>query len=291
VTIALISTRKDLQAALGNRRPGLVPTMGALHAGHTSLISRSANENSLTVVSVFVNPTQFNDAHDLQRYPRDLTADVAMAESAGAAVVFAPAVEEIYPLGFDTSIEVEALSALWEGAHRPGHFRGVATVVAILLNLVRPARSYFGEKDFQQLQIIRRMHADLALPGEIIAGPTARDDDGLALSSRNARLSAADRERARAIPRALERMVEVAQQGTVNIQVLELIGRAYLEEAGLKVDYVAVLDEDTLRPLNLLQPGARVLVAAEVGGVRLIDNAKLPVRTNHEEQPIAASAR
>jgi pantoate--beta-alanine ligase len=273
--------RDELRAMLGERRPGLVPTMGALHAGHLALIERSAAENPLTVVSVFVNPAQFHDPRDLERYPRDFEHDAALIAAAGADLIFAPPVAEIYPPGFDTSVLVGDLTGRWEGAHRPGHFRGVATVVTILLNLTRPARSYFGEKDFQQLQVIRRMHADLALPGEIVGCPTVRDADGLALSSRNARLSPDARLAARAIPRAIAAVISAAAAGETRVNRLESIGRDELQAPGIDVDYLAIVDGETLAPIARLKPESRLLVAAEVGGVRLIDNAA--VETGLEE--------
>jgi pantoate--beta-alanine ligase len=273
--------RDELRAMLGERRPGLVPTMGALHAGHLALIERSAAENPLTVVSVFVNPAQFHDPRDLERYPRDFEHDAALIAAAGADLIFAPPVAEIYPPGSDTSVLVGDLTGRWEGAHRPGHFRGVATVVTILLNLTRPARSYFGEKDFQQLQVIRRMHADLALPGEIVGCPTVRDADGLALSSRNARLSPEARLAARAIPRAIAAVISAAAAGETRVNRLESIGRDELQAPGIDVDYLAIVDGETLAPIARLKPESRLLVAAEVGGVRLIDNAA--VETGLEE--------
>ena len=272
MTVEIVTTREALRESLGAARPGLVPTMGALHAGHFSLIARSARENPLTVVSVFVNPTQFSDRDDLRRYPRDLQRDAATAADAGANIVFAPDVHEMYPPGFDTTVEVGALAARWEGASRPGHFRGVATVVTILLNVVQPARAYFGEKDFQQLQIVRRFHRDLALPGEIMGGPTIRDGDGLALSSRNAQLSATDRARASAIPRAIKALQTAAKQGVSNVQDLRAVALAELAVPDLVVDYVALVDGATLEPLAALRPGARILIAAAVGETRLIDN-------------------
>jgi pantoate--beta-alanine ligase len=273
--------RDELRAMLGERRPGLVPTMGALHAGHLALIERSAAENPLTVVSVFVNPAQFHDPRDLERYPRDFEHDAALIAAAGADLIFAPPVAEIYPPGSDTSVLVGDLTGRWEGAHRPGHFRGVATVVTILLNLTRPAQSYFGEKDFQQLQVIRRMHADLALPGEIVGCPTVRDADGLALSSRNARLSPEARLAARAIPRAIAAVISAAAAGETRVNRLESIGRDELQAPGIDVDYLAIVDGETLAPIARLKPESRLLVAAEVGGVRLIDNAA--VETGLEE--------
>ena len=229
---------------------GLVPTMGALHPGHESLISRARRECDTVVVSVFVNPSQFDDPGDLAAYPRDEAGDLALAESAGADVVFAPAVEELYPPGYQTWVDVEELSRGLEGEHRPGHFRGVATVCLKLFNIVRPRSAYFGQKDAQQLAVLRRMARDLHLDVAIISVETVRDADGLALSSRNARLSPDERAQALALPRALAtRDVEAA--------------RAAL--AGLDVDYVEVADFDP-----------PVLAAAiRVGNTRLIDNVVL----------------
>jgi pantoate--beta-alanine ligase len=273
--LRIARTRDELRETLGSARPGLVPTMGALHAGHLALIARSAQENPLTAVSVFVNPTQFGNQEDLARYPRDPERDAALAADAGAAVIFAPAVEAIYPPGFATSVTVDGIAERWEGATRPGHFRGVATVVTILMNLVQPARTYFGEKDYQQLQVIRRLHRDLALPGQIVAVPTVRDRDGLALSSRNARLSPADRGRARAIPAAIAAVVSAAAAGEAETTRLEATGRAVIAAAGIDIDYLAIVDGRTLAPLARLEPEARLLVAVEIGGTRLIDNTAI----------------
>lgn len=274
---AALTTRAELHAALVGLRPGFVPTMGALHQGHFALIARSAGENVQTVVSIFVNPTQFGSQSDLECYPRNLEHDSAMAVQAGATHIFAPTVETIYPPGFDTWAEVGELASRWEGLSRPGHFRGVATVVSILFNLVHPARAYFGEKDYQQLQIIRRLHEDLALPGQIVPCPTIRDHDGLALSSRNARLSAPDRARAAAIPRAINTVQEAAAHGQRDARALEALGRSLLESEGLTVDYLAIVDNTGLKPIATLDREARLLVAVEVGGVRLIDNASIGV--------------
>ena len=271
----VVRTREELRAALGDAHPGLVPTMGALHAGHESLISRSASENALTVVSVFVNPIQFSNQDDLARYPRNLAQDVARAHGVGADLIFAPDRETIYAPGFATVVDVGALAERWEGASRPGHFRGVATVVTILLNLVQPARSYFGEKDYQQLQVIRRLHHDLALPGFIVGCPTVRDDDGLALSSRNVQLSGEGRLRALALPRAIETVVEAAAGGETDARLLEATARSVLDVPGVTVDYLALVDGSSLEPLPRLRAGARLLIAADVGGTRLIDNAAI----------------
>ena len=234
---------------------GLVPTMGALHAGHEALIARARADCDTVVVSLFVNPSQFNDAADLAAYPRDESRDLALAEAAGADVVFAPSVEEMYPPGFQTWVEVETLSRGLEGAHRPGHFRGVATVCLKLFNIVRPTYAYFGHKDALQVAVLRRMVRDLDLDVTIVSVPTIRDADGLALSSRNARLSPVEREAALALPRArATRDVDAA--------------RAAL--ADLDVDYVEVADFDP-----------PVLAAAiRVGKTRLIDNVIL----NEEER-------
>lgn len=271
----VVRTREELRAALGDAHPGLVPTMGALHAGHESLISRSASENALTVVSIFVNPTQFSNHDDLARYPRDLAQDVVRAHQVGADLIFTPDVEAIYPPGFDTAVDVGDVSQRWEGASRPGHFRGVATVVTILMNLVQPTRSYFGEKDYQQLQVIRRLHRDLALPGIIVGCPTIRDHDGLALSSRNARLSPEDRFRALALPRAIETVVDAAARRETDARLLEAAALSVLDVPGITVDYLALVDASSLEPLPRLRTGTRLLIAADVGGTRLIDNAAI----------------
>ena len=229
---------------------GLVPTMGALHAGHEALIARAAGECDTVVVSVFVNPAQFGDAADLAAYPRDLDADAAVAEAAGANVLFAPAVDEMYPSGFQTWVDVEELSRRLEGEHRPGHFRGVATICLKLFNIVRPRRAYFGQKDAQQLAVLRRMVRDLEVGVSIVSVPTVRDRDGLALSSRNARLSPDERERALALPRALAtRDVDAA--------------RAALTD--LDVDYLEIAD---------FEPPV-LAAAVRVGNTRLIDNVVL----------------
>ena len=271
----IVTTREGLREVLGDSRPGLVPTMGALHEGHLSLIARSVSENPLTVVSVFVNPTQFTNPEDLARYPRDLTGDVELARQAGADVIFAPEVSSVYPRDFDSTVEVGHLSRRWEGAARPGHLRAVATVVTILLNLAQSARAYFGEKDFQQLQVIRRLHHDLALPGEIIGCPTVRAADGLAILSRNVRLSCEERERALSLPRATAAVTAAAARGETDARRLEAVARSVLDGAGVEVDYLALVDHSSLEPLQTLGHGARLLIAAQTGGVRLIDNAAI----------------
>lgn len=273
----VLTTRAEVRSVVGQLpcRPGLVPTMGALHAGHEALISRSASENSQTVVSIFVNPAQFGNDHDLARYPRDLDEDILRATTAGATHVFAPSVQEIYGEGFDSWVEVPTLAHEWEGASRQGHFRGVCTVVTILLNLVQPRRSYFGEKDFQQLQLIRRMHRDLALPGEIIGCPTVRDFDHLALSSRNQRLTPEGRQKAAAIPRAISAMRAASPGGEVSSHQLIELGRSILHASNVSIDYLAIVDAESLSPQNSLHKDDRVILAVEIDGVRLIDNAAI----------------
>jgi pantoate--beta-alanine ligase len=272
----VIADPESLQRILSNRVVGFVPTMGALHAGHAALIQRSARENECTVISIFVNPTQFDDPADLARYPRDLERDVAYAADAGADLIYAPDVATVYPPGFSTAVEVSGLTERWEGAARPGHFRGVATVVTILLNTVRPRRAYFGEKDYQQLLVVRRLHRDLLLPGEIVGCPTVREADGLALSSRNARLTPQQREQAAAIPQALFAMADAARAGEVSVKRVLHAGQKRLAAApDITVEYLAIVDGDDLTPLERLVPGARAIVAARLGAVRLIDNVPL----------------
>jgi pantoate--beta-alanine ligase len=269
----IVSTPEELRAAIDGEPVGLVPTMGAVHEGHLSLIRQSARDNQVTVVSVFVNPTQFGSATDLAAYPRSLESDAAQAFAAGADIIYAPTAEIVYPPGFSTTVTVAGLTDSWEGSSRPGHFAGVATVVTILLNTVHPARSYFGEKDFQQLAVIRRMHADLRLPGVIVSCPTVRDRDGLALSSRNTRLTPDQRTAASAIPGALHSMRDAADAGETDTGRLVARGRAIIDaQPLLTLDYLAVIDEQTLEPLGVLRPGSRALIAVLAGDTRLIDN-------------------
>lgn len=267
----IVSTPAELQALFSADR-GFVPTMGALHAGHLELIDRAASEHEQAVVSIFVNPTQFTNPDDLHRYPRNLAADSMLAFDAGASIIYAPQPAAIYGPEFATVVDPGPLAEKWEGAFRPGHFRGVATVVTILLNTVHARAAYFGEKDYQQFQIIRRIHRDLVLPGDIIAHPTVRDTDGLALSSRNARLSPDARTRARALPDALRAMQRAAHGWTRNSATLEDLGRQVLAAENIAPEYLAVVDPLTLEPVEQASANDRILLAAEVGGVRLIDN-------------------
>lgn len=272
-TPAVVRTPEELGRRDPARSRGFVPTMGALHAGHQALIARAAAENDEVVVSIFVNPTQFNDPNDLARYPRTPERDLALAAEAGATAVYMPAPETVYPDGHATRVQVRGLTERWEGAFRPGHFDGVTTVVSILLNQVRPDRSYFGEKDFQQLAVVRRMQRDLSLPGEIVGCPIVRDADGLALSSRNARLDPAGRAQALGLSRALAAMAMAVASGVEAVDTVLAAGRGEL--AALHVEYCAIVDPATLEPVADLAQGTRALVAARVGEIRLIDTHDL----------------
>ena len=260
---------------------GLVPTMGALHDGHLSLIRRARAQCDVVVVSLFVNPAQFNERSDLDRYPREERRDAVLAAAAGANVLFAPPVDEIYPSGFATAVEVLGLTDRLEGATRgAAHFRGVTTVVAKLLCMTLPDVAYFGQKDAQQVVVIRRMVADLNLPVRVESCPTVREPDGLAMSSRNALLSSAERSRARALPAALEAARELTGGGERSPEVLLEGARAAMEPFGVKPEYVALVDPETLEPVQELAGAALLALAARVGQVRLIDNAVLqPVAT------------
>ena len=250
--VRTIASARDALGPLRAGTIGLVPTMGALHDGHLALLREAREENDAVVMSLFVNPAQFGDSADLAAYPRDEAADLAQADTAGVDLVFAPSREEMYPPGFQTWVEVEELGSILEGRYRPGHFRGVATVVLKLFTVVRPTRAYFGQKDAQQVEVVRRLIRDLALEVELRVVPTVRDPDGLALSSRNTRLSPEERAAALALPHALatrDREVALAE----------------LASHGLEVDYVEVADFDP--PV--------LAGAVRVGSTRLIDNVVL----------------
>jgi pantoate--beta-alanine ligase len=253
---------------------GLVPTMGALHAGHVSLVRASRASCRFTAMSLFVNPTQFGPQEDFTRYPRAFEADCALAEAEGVEVLFAPSVEEMYPAGVETFVGVESLSGRLDGASRPGHFRGVATVVAKLLIAGEPDRAFFGQKDAAQVAVIRRMASGLRLATEIVVCPTVRDADGLALSSRNAYLSPAERAQALVLSRAVRRAEAMAAGGERRASVLVAAAREVLAaEPPVRVDYVTVVDWATLEPVEIAAPGTLFAVAARVGATRLIDNA------------------
>lgn len=276
----IVRTVAELRAALAPRRAdgvGFVPTMGALHEGHLSLVRTARAETAVVVLSIFVNPTQFGEAADLAAYPRTEDEDVALASAAGADLVFAPSVDEMYPTGFATTVSVGgALTATLEGAVRGrSHFDGVATVVAKLLVAVQPDRAYFGAKDAQQVVVVRRMVADLGLPVAVHALPTSRDADGLARSSRNARLSPAERELASVVPRALRRAQDAFADGLRDPRRLGAEVDAELAAAGLAAEYVEVVDADDLEPVDRVIRAALLAVAVRVGPVRLIDNVTL----------------
>ena len=262
-------------------RIAFVPTMGALHAGHVALLEEGRRRGDKLVLSIFVNPTQFGPNEDLARYPRDLPGDLAKAAGAGTDVAFVPEVSEIYPAGFQTTIEVRELAGGLDGLFRPGHFAGVATVVAKLFNIVQPDLAIFGQKDFQQLAIVRRLVADLAMGIEIVGLPTVREPDGLAMSSRNAYLSPAERTRALSISRALFAARDRAAAGEREAGALVKAAGAALEVD--RLDYLALCDAQSLAPIPAeAEVGVRIerpvvlLVAAFVGRTRLIDNVEIP---------------
>ena len=274
----VVRTRADLRAALeSSPRPvGLVPTMGWLHDGHVSLVERARAESATVVVSIFVNPRQFGQATEFARYPRNEARDLEACERAGVDLVFAPTVDEVYHPGFDTRVSVGAIAGPLEGAARPGHFDGVATVVAILFALVGAERAYFGIKDYQQVQVIRRMALDLALPTEVIACATIREPDGLAMSSRNARLSRAGRAAASVLRRALVAGASAVRSGTRDAEAVRAAMRSVLAtEPMAGPDYVSVADPDTLEELESVAGRALLSLAVGIEGVRLIDNERV----------------
>jgi pantoate--beta-alanine ligase len=260
------------------RRIGVVPTMGALHEGHASLIRRSAAENDVTVVTIFVNPLQFGPQEDVARYPRMLRRDVALARSCSADIVFTPTAHALYPGGFQTHVVPGPLANRWEGRVRPGHFRGVATVVAVLFQLTRPSAAYFGQKDYQQACIVKRLVRDLKLPVAIRLLPTVRERDGLAMSSRNAYLSPAERARALVLIRSLRASAARVRAGECCGATVTRLMRAMIRRVpGVRLDYAAAVDAETLEPLARLRGRTALLVAARVGRTRLIDNLLIDV--------------
>lgn len=271
----------ELRAALRDARRagktiGLVPTMGAFHEGHLSLMRQAQAENDLAVVTLFVNPTQFNERDDFDRYPRDPARDARMAEAEGVDFLFTPTPEAIYPQGFDTAVVVRALSERLEGASRPGHFAGVSTVVAKLLNIVQADRAYFGEKDWQQLQIVKALARDLDIPTEIVGLPIVREPDGLALSSRNVRLSPEQRQAATVLAGALDAAQALADTGVQDASQLAAGMRRTIGALPLaRLDYAVIVDPETLQERGTIENGAIALVAATFGRVRLIDNRLL----------------
>ena len=274
----VLRTREELRAALGAapRPVGLVPTMGWLHTGHRSLMARARAADATTVVTIFVNPRQFSESTDFTQYPRDEARDVAICAEEGVDLVWAPPVDEVYVTGFDTLVRVGAISSPLEGAARPGHFEGVATMVAILFGLVGADHAYFGQKDAQQVMVIKRMALDLALPTQVIACPTVREPDGLALSSRNVRLSPADRTAAPVVHRALAAAQLRCAAGERDATVLRAAMLDILTaEPRAAVEYVSVADGLTLRELDTIVGPALASLAVRFGDVRLIDNEPL----------------
>jgi pantoate--beta-alanine ligase len=272
-----IKKLSDLEPALAPWRSAeggvaLVPTMGALHDGHLALIAEARRRAARVAATIFVNPLQFNDAADLERYPRTVELDLAKLASAGCDLVWLPTAEAVYPPGFATTVSVGGLSQRWEGEHRPGHFDGVATVVAKLLIAIRPDVALFGEKDWQQLAVIRRMVADLALSVQVLGVPTVREADGLALSSRNIHLSVEERQRALALPSALQQARNAILGGQPAATALAEARQALAAAGFAPVDYVALVDAATLEPVE--EPGGpmRLIAAATLGATRLIDN-------------------
>ena len=277
-----VATSAELRAATDAARQrgagvGFVPTMGALHAGHRSLLARARAENDLVVASVFVNPLQFGPAEDLASYPRDREADLAVLEAEGTDLAFLPAEREMWPSAPEVRLRVGGgLAERLEGLHRPGHLDGVATVVAKLLHLVGPSRAYFGQKDAQQLAVVRRMVDDLAFPNQIVACPTVREPDGLAASSRNAYLSPDERGRATVLYRALKAGQAAFQAGRRDPTAVEAATRDLLEgQPGVEPDYVALVEPDSFEPAKQAEAGQVLATAARVGHTRLIDNLVL----------------
>jgi pantoate--beta-alanine ligase len=277
-TVRIVS---DLRAALRDPRRerrsiGLVPTMGALHEGHLSLIRAARAENDLVVVSLFVNPAQFNEAGDLAAYPRDEASDARAAAGAGADLLFAPPVEEVYPPGFATTVHVAGLTEHLEGEHRgAGHFEAVATVVCKLLNMAQPDVAYFGQKDAQQAAVIRRLVRDLDIPARIAVCPTVREPDGLALSSRNVHLHGEHRERALALSHALTAARDAVASGERDPGAVAAAGRAAMARLGVEPEYLALVGTDDLLPVERIDGDVLVAVAARIGSTRLIDNTIL----------------
>jgi len=280
-TPKLVTTASELRAAVRAARAagcaiGLVPTMGALHEGHLSLVQASRSECGFTVATIFVNPTQFAPHEDFDKYPRTLDADLESLASCHADLVFAPRREDMYPAGCSTLVQPPQVAQRWEGECRPGHFQGVATVVLKLFNLAQADVAFFGHKDYQQAAVIRRMVQDLNVPTEIRVCPTVREPDGLAMSSRNRYLSAGERQQAVALSRALRLAEQMAAGGERHAaKLVEAIDRVLAEAQIRRIDYVAVVDPDTLEPVPELTRPVVVLIAARVGGTRLIDNWRI----------------
>jgi pantoate--beta-alanine ligase len=260
-----------------NKTVGFVPTMGALHEGHLRLVEEARQMCDVVIVSIFINPTQFNDKKDLDKYPRDLTTDAALLAEYQADYVFAPDTDEIYPNGFSTYVYVENLTETLEGASRPGHFRGVATVVTILFNTIRPDFAFFGQKDAQQVAVIKRLTTDLGFDTEIVVIPIIREESGLAMSSRNTRLSDDERQKASIIYKALREAKIAVKTGERNaVNLYEIVRKTIETEPLAHIDYIAVVDNETLEPVEKIGESAVLIaVAVRFGNIRLIDNTIL----------------
>lgn len=277
----ILTNANELREAIRARRSyfkriGFVPTMGYLHAGHEALMRRAREECDLVIASIFVNPTQFGPTEDLEKYPRDLQRDQELCARAGVEFIFHPEARDMYPLGSSTWVDVEGLTDIACGAARPGHFRGVCTVCAKLFNIVRPDRAFFGEKDFQQLMVIKRMVRDLFMPLTIVGVPTIRESDGLAMSSRNSYLSLTERQAARIVPKTLQLAREMVEEGEHDAEtILAAIETLVTTQPQAKLQYAIIVDPDALSPMRTLTHAARLLVAIYIGNTRLIDNCAL----------------
>lgn len=276
----VVTTRQELaEARAGLGTVGFVPTMGYLHDGHLSLVRAAQADNDAVAVSIFVNPTQFGPGEDLDAYPRDLERDLALLQEAGVDLVWTPGVADVYPEGSATRVSVGGVTGVLEGASRPGHFDGVATVCTILFSCVRPDRAYFGQKDAQQTVVIRRLVADLGLPLEVVVVPTRREDDGLAMSSRNTYLAPEERAVAPVLHRALQAVASAYRSGETSAPALVTVGEGVVaSEPTVRLEYLSVADPDRLTELATVDParGALVSLAARLGRTRLIDNLVLP---------------
>lgn len=264
--------RRSLQLRSQGKTIGFVPTMGYFHEGHLSLMRQARQECDVVVVSIYVNPLQFGPKEDFNRYPRDLQRDLKMAEEVGVDIVFSPKDEDMYPEGYQTFVEVTELTRGLEGFYRPGHFRGVTTVVAKLFNIVLPHKAYFGEKDFQQLRVVQRMVRDLNFPVEIVPCPTVREPDGLAMSSRNTYLSESERKAATVLNRALKAADQLFRNGERSATRLKVkVWEVLATEPNIRPQYVEIVDAETLEPVSVIDKPAAILLAAFVGQTRLID--------------------
>ncbi|HAA85412.1 MAG TPA: pantoate--beta-alanine ligase [Kosmotogaceae bacterium] len=269
----------SLELRLRRETIGFVPTMGYLHRGHLELVKRALAENDVTVVSIFVNPTQFGPGEDFDTYPRDEARDLQLLEELGVDCVFVPSEHEIYPEGYSTYVHVERLTDYLCGAKRPGHFRGVATVVTKLFNIVSPEKAYFGQKDAQQFRVLRRMVLDLNMSVTMVEIPTVREEDGLAMSSRNRYLSKSERKEALLIREALDRGLQMIKEGTYSVsEIRDELGRILRKGKHVFVDYIEIVDEKNLNPVERLDNDVILAIAVFVGKTRLIDNEVIRVR-------------